>query len=381
MTSAARLALQYVLLFGATGVSLPFAGVWLRGQGMDGAQIGIVLAVPMLARLITGPAIAVWADGLKARRSAIALAGLVGALGYGAAAVIDGFVWQALAWFVGATATAALLPLLDVLNLTLARREGFAFSIPRGCGSAAFVGTNLLVGWLLTRGSTDIVIVWIIAASLIGTVTAWRLLPAEPPGAAGPGMARIRGLGRLLRDRALMIALLAVGCVQAAHAFYYGFSALIWKAQGVSEAMTGLLWAFSVVVEIGFMWWIEPWRRRAGIAARTMLLLAAAAAVARWSLMAVEPPVWALWPLQALHALTFAAAYLAGVELMERLAPPDSQTAAQTLSSVLSSGVLIGVATAGSGPLYDMVGPAAYLAMAALALVGGMTAMAVRPAS
>jgi hypothetical protein len=46
--------LQYVLLFGANGVSLPFAGLWFHARGLDGAEIGALLAAPMLGRLVTG---------------------------------------------------------------------------------------------------------------------------------------------------------------------------------------------------------------------------------------------------------------------------------------------------------------------------------------
>jgi PPP family 3-phenylpropionic acid transporter len=175
-----------------------------------------------------------------------------------------------------------------------------------------------------------------------------------------------------------MTAILAVGAIQAAHGFYYGFSAIDWKAQGLAESVTGLLWAFSVGVEIAFMWWIEPWRRRAGISAATMLVIGAGASVIRWTALALVPPLWMLWPLQALHALSFAATFLASLELVERLAPAQSQTAAQTLSSALSSGVLIGLATLASGPLYDAFGAGGYLAMTALAALGGVTALTMR---
>ena len=73
MTAARRVALQYVLLFGASGVSLPFAGLWFRAQGLSGAEIGTLLAAPMLARVLTGPLLAVWADGFRRRRTPIAL--------------------------------------------------------------------------------------------------------------------------------------------------------------------------------------------------------------------------------------------------------------------------------------------------------------------
>ena len=110
-----------------------------------------------------------------------------------------------------------------------------------------------------------------------------------------------------------------------------------------------------------------------------MLAIASAAAVVRWTLMAAAPPLWLLWPLQALHALSFAANYLAGVELIERLAPRDSQTAAQTLNSMLSAGVLIGLATLVSGPLYDGFGAGGYLAMAAMAAAGLAAILMLRP--
>src|SRR5688500_13823991 len=131
MNAARRLALQYVLLFGATGVSLPFAGLWLSSRGLSGAQIGALLAIPMLARIITGPLLAVWADGFKLRRTPIALLGVVMTLGYGAAGLVDGYLAWAACWFVGATAMGVLVPLTDVLNLRLSGRLGYTFALPR----------------------------------------------------------------------------------------------------------------------------------------------------------------------------------------------------------------------------------------------------------
>ena len=87
-----------------------------------------------------------------------------------------------------------------------------------------------------------------------------------------------------------------------------------------------------------------------------------------------------LWPLQVLHTLTVAGTFLAGVEFVERLAPAKSHTAAQTLSSMLSAGVLIGLATLASGPLYDAWGAGGYWAMAGLSLAGLGAALTLRPA-
>src|SRR5690606_41753380 len=82
MTSAPRLALQYILLFGASGVTLPFAGPWFRSPGLSGAQIGVPFALPLLARALTGPVVAGRAGGFRRRRPPIGLLGPAGAGGY-----------------------------------------------------------------------------------------------------------------------------------------------------------------------------------------------------------------------------------------------------------------------------------------------------------
>lgn len=380
MNAAARMGLQYVLLFGASGVSLPFAGLWFRSQGLSGAEIGVLLAAPMLGRVATGPLLAVWADGFRTRRAPIALLGLMMALGYGGAGLLEFFPLRALCWFIGATAAAALIPLSDVLTLRLAARDGFTFALPRGCGSVAFVAVNVGMGALLLGAPVDVIVLWITMMGLAIALAGALVLPAEPVGEGAPlrKRDRFRGLGRLLKDPVFMTAIFAVGAVQAAHAFQYGFSALLWKAQGISEAVTGQLWAFGVVVEVALMWLFEPWRRKAGIGPWLLLVVGAAGAVVRWTAMAFAPPLWLLWPLQGLHALSFAATFLAGVQIVERLAPRDSQTAAQTLSSVLSAGVLIGIATALSGELYDRFGAAGYGAMAVMSAAGLLAALTLR---
>jgi MFS transporter, PPP family, 3-phenylpropionic acid transporter len=192
MTAVQRMALQYVLLFGATGVSLPFAGLWLSAKGLSGAEIGTVLAAPMLARIITGPLLAVWADGFRLRRTPIALMGLVMALGYGLAGLADAFLLRATGWFIGATAMGVLVPLTDVMTLRLAARLGFTFGWPRGAGSAAFVVANVGMGALLLTAPVDGVIVWVVITSVAFTAAAILALPPEPVADGAPVLGRSR---------------------------------------------------------------------------------------------------------------------------------------------------------------------------------------------
>jgi MFS transporter, PPP family, 3-phenylpropionic acid transporter len=179
---------------------------------------------------------------------------------------------------------------------------------------------------------------------------------------------RMAGLSGLLRDPVFMTAVVSAGLIQSAHAFYYGFSTLAWKRQGIAENLTGVLWATGVTAEIAFLWFLEPWRRRIG--PRNLLMLGGAAAVLRWSALAFSPPLWALFPLQTLHALSYAATFLASLLLVEQLSTARNASAAQALNSALSGGVLAGVATIFSGWLFDRAGAHGYLLMAAMSAAG-----------
>ena len=379
MNGVFRTGLFYALVFLANGVNLPFIALWLRENGLSGAEISIVLAAPMLARLVTGPLLAVWGDSFRLRRTPISILCLVAAAAIGCMGLVHGLGFWLPLWFVGATAFGSVIPLTDVLTLRAARREGFVFAVARSAGSVAFIAASIGMGWLLTFQVGDVVIIAVSLTCLFAGAAALYVLPDEfvhEGGETTRAADRFRGLGQLLGDRWFMVAIGAVGLIQAAHAFSYGFSTLVWRNQGLSEGVIGLLWAAGVVAEILFMWLMEPWRRKWGPWA--MLMLGGSAAVFRWAAMAFLPPLWLLWPLQLLHALSFAATFLAGLQMVERLSPPQSVSVANMLSSALASGVLLGLATMMSGPLFDAYGTGGYAAMAVLAGLGVAAAMTMR---
>ena len=50
-----RLALLYGAFFVYAGVSMPFMPAWLAAKGLDAREIGIVLAAPMVVRVLAVP--------------------------------------------------------------------------------------------------------------------------------------------------------------------------------------------------------------------------------------------------------------------------------------------------------------------------------------
>ena len=171
-----------------------------------------------------------------------------------------------------------------------------------------------------------------------------------------------------------MTAVVSCGLIQSAHAFYYAFSTLTWKEQGIAPSMTGLLWATGVAG--GDRLHVERWSRGAdGPGRGTCCCWAGSPRWCRWTALALSPPLWALFPLQTLHALSYAATFLASLQLAERLSTPRNASAAQAMNSALSGGVLSGLATMASGPLFDRYGSSGYLLMSIMCVIGLAGAM------
>lgn len=370
MPTVLRLGLVYAALYVGNGASTPFMPVWLSERGLTGAQVGLVLSLPMLLQILTSPLLALWADRFRLRRTPIAWLAAGTCATYLALAGLHDLAGLAAAWLLAASLYLALPPLIDVIALSRAQSEGFNYGLPRGLGSAAYIGAAIVTGSLVTAVSVDVALGWMILAAGVTALGARFVLPPDPapgPAAAGAG-GGLEGLKALARDPVFLLAVGSAGLIQSAHAFYYAFSALAWKAQGLPETLTGLLWGLGVAVEVVFLWFGAGLQGRLG--PRNLLVIGGAAGVLRWTLLSFSPPLWALVPLQALHALTYTAVFLASIQLAARLSDARTASAAQLVNAALQGGVLCGLATLASGPLFDAAGARGYLAMAVMAAVG-----------
>lgn len=361
-------------LFAAAGVTLVFLPRWLEGErGLSGAEIGAVLSLAQFGRVVTGPLIAYWADGVADRSTPLKVMALAAIAAYAAFFFLaDGFWALLILGFIALSLTQGMTPLIEAATLRATARGKFTYGFARGIGSIAFICANIAGGALVARFGLGAVIAWILASLVLLNASAWLGLHADPrPATTSSG--RSGGIGELLRNRRYVILIVACGLIQSAHGFYYGFSTLVWRGQGVSAEMVGILWAFGVAVEVIFLWSLSPIERR--VTPETLILIGAAGGLVRWIIMGFAPLGWSLWPLQALHTLSFAAAHVGAMRLLSREAPENAAAMAQTLYAALSGGVLMGVSTLLSGHLYDVAGARGYWAMAVMAAIGGALAL------
>lgn len=368
---ALRLSAFYGALFLVYGAHVPYFPVWLDGRALSASDISYIVAAPFFLRLAVTPLLAVFADRHQAHRRMIVLLAWA-ALGLALAlSQMRGF-WPVFLLAVPfAIAITSIMPLTETLAVSRVRAEGLDYGRVRLWGSLTFVIMGL-VGGILVQHFGGSVGVWLLIFGAVLTVVAAHLLPGlnpvsapsqvpHPPLARGDVMA-------LVGNPLFLIFLVSVGCTQASHATFYTFGALHWQALGISSSSIGVMWAIAVLAEVALFAWSRQVIARFGPV--ELLIAGALAAVIRWIVMSLDPPLAILMPLQLLHALTYGATHVAAIHFIARAVPESAAGTAQALYASVAAGVIMGAATLVSGPLFAAYGGGAYLAPAAISLVG-----------
>jgi PPP family 3-phenylpropionic acid transporter len=366
---AVRLAWLYVALFVMSGIQLPFFPVWLKAKGLDPGMIGLVLAAPIVARVVALPIITQVADRYDAVRAAIVLTSILSVAGYGLVGLSDGPLALLLAFTLASLAMTPVMPLTETYALRGLSARGRAYGPVRLWGSFAFILGTFAAGFAADLMPARHLIWLIVLASLAAALASMTLAPlstAAPSVDAG-AVAR----KSVLRDPAFIAVVAAASFIQASHAVFYGFSAVEWRVAGLDGTAIATLWGIGVVAEI-VLFALSP-RLPSFFQPSVMLMIGAFGGFVRWGAMALDPPALLLPLLQLLHALSFGATHLGALMFVARHAPQGQAARAQGYLAVA-----IGVAMAGammlSGVLYGAFGQMAYVAMALAAVAGGACA-------
>jgi len=366
----------YALLYGAFGMQGPFVPALLSEQGLQTQDIGLVLAVAMLVRVVASPIAAHAADRLRQHTLILCGCALFAALttvSYLLARSLAGLLCVAL---LHAAMLGPIAPISDALAATAAQasRLGagrrFDYGWLRAIGSAAFALGALVSGW--RAGPTELATaMWTSGALLVLASPIALSLPKLP--LAGHSTATLRTT--MLRDGLLLLRipvyrrmLVAAALLEGSHALHDSFSVIRWRSAGIDFFSVSVLWSEAVFAEVVVFLLIGPWLVRRIGPSRSMAL-AAGAGVLRWSVAAFTTSPALLACIQPLHGLTFALFHLAAVQLIVAVAPVRLAATAQAIYGTLCVGLGIALLTFASGLLYARFGGEAFLLMAALCLV------------
>jgi PPP family 3-phenylpropionic acid transporter len=355
--------------FGANAINA-FMPLWFADRGLSAVAIGQVLGAAALLRVLSGPGWGNVADRIGRRRPVLLFAALA-ATGMAASYVTaTGFLPLLLIASAQGIAASAINPLVDSLALALARDGRIEYGPVRAVGSATYMVATAVAGWLLSRVGSWLV-PWMLAAWYGSATVFSAFLPeASTPPAAPRAFAGLM----LFRNPAFRLAVGCTALIQGAHAAFYGFAALFWRSQGISDTVIGLLIAEGIVAEI--LLFARGRRLIAGLGPAGLTACAAIASVVRWTVTALAPPLPVLMLVQPLHAATFAMQHLSAMLVLSRFVPAERAATAQALHAAMGYGAPTGLMMLLAGFLYARSGELAFLAMAVL---GGSALLLVRP--
>ena len=362
-----RLAGFYFFYFAYLGAFAPFFSIYLQSAGISAVEIGVLMSLPQLTRIVA-PHLWGWLADRSARRLRVVrytgVAGLACFLGVFAG---SGFALLFVVLFTMTFFWSAALPLMEATTLSHLGEETARYGRIRVWGSVGFIVAVIAVGYALDRLEIA-VLPWVVLAMMAGMLAfSWQI----PEPTTSPHAADHQPIWSIVRKPEALALIAAGALMAAAHGPYYTFYSIHVIDHGYSKAVTGWLWALGVICEIGIFVWMPHLYRAFSL--RQILIASLALAVVRFTAIGWgADSVLLLLLAQTLHAATFGSFHAAAIGLVHRLFRGRHQARGQAIYGSLSYGLGGTVGGFASGYAWEHLGAAATFSLAAACAFVGM---------
>lgn len=357
--------------FAMIGAISPYLALYFADVGLSISQIGILVALPPVMRIVGPPFWGALADR-SGRRGPLLRASSAAAMLLAVCIWLAGSQFAALLVLIALLqfATSAQSPLGESMAVSVAAGDSGRYGRMRLWGSIGFTGGVVLMGPLLDwLGVSGLPLLLALLAAAVLAV-AWRL----PEVAAPRPVAGVPVWGRL-REPAIAAFFASCFLMLFAHAALYAFYSLHLHGFGYSKTFIGLAWTIGVLAEIVVFRVQKRLFDRFG--ALPLLAASFVAAALRFALIGWGGGALAVVVVaQLLHAVTFGVHHSAVMALLHRWFGPAEQGRAQAMYITLGYG--LGGASGGivASRLWEHVSPASAFYGAALAAFLGWGAVA-----
>lgn len=371
MDTKTRFRLIYFSYFAALSGYGTFRNVFLEDIGMTGLQMGIIGAVITVAATAAQPFWGFVTDWKGAQREVLLVCAFVtgvAVLAYPAGPFFEATFLVVLAGtFLYAVFYAPISPITDSLALS----TGVPYGRLRAFGSVAFGLGSLGYGFLIAElGSSTIFYVYSLGMVAL-VVVAWGIPEREsnPMGSLG------RDALRLVTDRDFALLFASAFLVGATLLPGNDFFSVYIRAIGGTDALTGIGWFVLTLVEaVAFVYVFRLTARY-----KYLLVLGAFLYSLKYAVYFLVSSPYLVVGSHLITGVSFAAFYLAAVNLADDIAPYTLSSTAQTLLWSATFGVGAGAGQMLAGSLLDSVGvQPMYGYLALISAVGGLVALFVR---
>ncbi len=370
-----RLSLFYFCYFASVGALIPYWNSYLQSTGFSDAQIGELVALLLLTKVVA-PNVWGWiADHTGRRVYLVRIACLLGLICFAGVFAGSSYAWMALVMLAFGFFWNAALPQLEATTLTHVGEHTYRYNYVRIWGSIGFIVSATLTGYYLEWASTTLshspgfvlanlaqggtlahsvyaAVPWIVLSLCACIWLASLLVPEQAVQSSEPNQ---RSLTDTLCTRPVVYLLGVVFLVQVSHGPYYVYFTRYLLLWGYGHSVTAWLWTFGVIGEIGVFLLMYRWLRVYGT--RNLLLIALILTTLRWTLIAWLPDsLWVLIFAQVLHAASYGMVHTVAVTLIHRYFTGTNQGRGQALYSSIGFGLGGAVGSLLSGYVWERMG-------------------------
>ena len=325
--------------FAHIGFFNPYLPLWLKDLGLGLVTISLLTSIQAVTRLfapyIWGAVSDHTGERVKLLRFAATVA-LVASLGL---SFDFGLWWLAVVLLLMFTHTSAMMPMSEAAMAHLVSHGG-AFNARRYGRVRLFGSLGFLVmvflagGWFEQFGMAHFP-EWTVLTLLAVVISAWRMPDLKETVHAHEVKLAV---GPVLRQRPVQWLFASIFFHVLSHMSIYVFLSLYLDSLGYSKTMIGLLWALSVLVEIGWFFTQSRWLPLLSLSG--WLVLCGGVTVLRMGLTASWALVLPVLLLaQMLHAITFAAHHSVCIALLTEHFPGRLRGRGQALYTVCGYGL------------------------------------------
>jgi len=328
-----RLSSFYFFYFAALGTLWPYWGPYLKTLGFSEVEIGELVAIIMVTKVVA-PYLWGWiADRSGQRMRIVRLASFIATISFAGIFFGHGYTWMVLIMSVYSFFWNAALPQFEATTMTHLGERSQHYSSIRLWGSIGFIAAVASLGPIISTYGIGI-IPWIFIGLLAAIWLASLWVPEKVAGHLSLGHEPI---GSVLCQPAVIGLFIVCFLLQASHGPYYTFYSIYLQEHDYSFNTIGGLWALGVMAEVAVFLYMYRLLPRYG--ERTLMVASLLLTTLRWLMIAygVTHPV-VLVLAQLLHAASFGVYHAVAISLIHRYFIGRHQGRGQALYSGLSFG-------------------------------------------
>jgi PPP family 3-phenylpropionic acid transporter len=337
--------LSYLFYFAMLGALVPFMGVFLDSRGLTSVQIGQLLGLVTITRILGPNLWAFLADRTGKNLRVLQIGSFLTFAGFAVVYVSYGFWSLTLAFSLFMLFWTAILPQIEVITLNNITGNPARYSRIRLWGSVGYILFSVIAGLTIDWQGPN-ALLYLCSVILLGLFVSTMLV--KEVNVENLKTSSSPSMWKMIFAWPFLAFMLSAILLQVSFGPFYSFFALYMRDIGYSGQQTGWLVALGVAAEVVIFIYAGKLIHRFGV--KRVILCCLLMTALRWWLLASQAGVLELLILsQLIHALSFGLTHAASIHFIHHYFTGNYQTRGQALYTSVSFGVggAIGNLTAG----------------------------------